>query len=155
MVLAVIVFMGKISGDHLNPAVSVGFALRGDFPLAASARLCGGPTRRRDPGGLVPPERYPRLGHVRLELPGGEPSGVDAFLLEAVLTLGLVSVTLGTASGAQNVGLLGALGVGGYIALTGLWASPISDASMNPARTFGPNLVSAHFGDYWVYVAAR
>ena len=76
-------------------------------------------------------------------------------MLEAVLTLGLVSVTLGTASGAQNVGLLGALGVGGYIALTGLWASPISDASMNPARTFGPNLVSAHFGDYWVYVAAR
>jgi aquaporin Z len=80
-------------------------------------------------------------------------SGVDAFLMEAVLTLGLVSVILGTASGAQNVGLLGAFGVGGYIALAGLWASPISGASMNPARSFGPDLVSAHFGDYWVYLA--
>ena len=61
--------------------------------------------------------------------------------MEAVLTLGLVSVILGTASGAQNIGIFGALGVGGYIALAGLWGSPISGASMNPARTFGPDLV--------------
>ena len=73
--------------------------------------------------------------------------------MEAVLTLGLVSVILGTASGAQNIGIFGALGVGGYIALAGLWGSPISGASMNPARTFGPDLVGATFTDYWVYVA--
>ena len=72
--------------------------------------------------------------------------------MEAVLTLGLVSVILGTASGAQNVGLFGAIAVGGYIALAGLWGSPISGASMNPARTFGPDLVGANFTDYWVYV---
>jgi len=69
------------------------------------------------------------------------------------LTLGLVSVILGTASGAQNLGVFGALGVGGYIALAGLWGSPISGTSMNPARTFGPDLVSADFGSYWVYIA--
>ena len=73
--------------------------------------------------------------------------------MEAVLTLGLVSVILGTASGAQNLGVFGALGVGAYIALAGLWGSPISGASMNPARTFGPDLVGANFTDYWVYVA--
>ena len=72
--------------------------------------------------------------------------------MEAILTLGLVSVILGTASGAQNLGVFGALGVGGYIALAGLWASPISGASMNPARTFGPDLVGADFTAYWVYV---
>jgi aquaporin Z len=49
--------------------------------------------------------------------------------------------------------VFGALGVGSYIALAGLWGSPISGASMNPARTFGPNLVGANFTDYWVYVA--
>ena len=73
--------------------------------------------------------------------------------MEAVLTLGLVSVILGTASGAQNVGIFGALGVGAYIALAGLWGSPISGASMNPARTFGPDLVGGDFTGYWVYVA--
>ena len=72
--------------------------------------------------------------------------------METILTLGLVSVILGTASGAQNLGVFGALGVGGYIALAGLWGSPISGASMNPARTFGPDLVGADFTAYWVYV---
>ena len=80
-------------------------------------------------------------------------SGMSAFWMELVLTVGLVSVILGTASGAQNSGIIGAIGVGSYIALAGLWGSPISGASMNPARTFGPDLVSTTFTDYWVYVA--
>jgi len=62
-------------------------------------------------------------------------------------------VILGTASGAQNIGIVGAFGVGGYIALAGLWGSPISGTSMNPARTFGPDLVGADWAAYWVYVA--
>jgi aquaporin Z len=72
--------------------------------------------------------------------------------MELILTFGLVSVILGTASGAQNLGVVGAFGVGSYIILAGLWASPISGASMNPARTFGPDLVGANLTDYWVYV---
>ncbi len=79
--------------------------------------------------------------------------GINAFWMELILTFGLVSVILGTASGAQNLGVIGAIGVGGYIALAGLWGSPISGASMNPSRTFGPDLVSADFTSYWVYVA--
>ena len=83
---------------------------------------------------------------------GGYSNG-QGYLMEALLTRGLVSVILGAASGAQNIGVFSALGVGAYIALAGLWGSPISGASMNPARTFGPDLVGGDFSCYWVYVA--
>ena len=85
--------------------------------------------------------------------PGASTSAAAAYGAEALLTFGLVSVILGTASGAQNIGVIGALAVGGYIALAGLWGAPLSGASMNPARSFGPDLVGGDFGDYWVYVA--
>jgi aquaporin Z len=153
MVLAIILFMGKVSGAHLNPAVSIGFAVRGDFPWW------------RVPGYLVVQLGGAALAawflqavvHVSASYGSNFPaagfSNMDAFWMEAVLTFGLLSVILGTASGAQNLGVIGALGVGAYIALAGLWGSPISGASMNPARTFGPDLVSADFTSYWVYVA--
>lgn len=153
MVLAIILFMGKVSGAHLNPGVSIAFALRGDFPW------------RRVPGYVVVQLIGATLAALFLRAvidvsatygsnyPASGFSAGDAFLMEAVLTLGLVSVILGTASGAQNVGLFGAFGVGAYIALAGLWGSPISGASMNPARTFGPDLVGGDFTSYWVYVA--
>jgi aquaporin Z len=153
MVLAIILFMGRVSGAHLNPAVSVAFSLRGDFPW------------RRVPGYVIVQLAGASLAALFLHevikvsakfgsnyVAGGY-SGWQAFLMEALLTLGLVSVILGTASGAQNIGIFGAIGVGSYIALAGLWGSPISGASMNPARTFGPDLVGRDFASYWVYVA--
>ena len=153
MVMALILAMGKVSGAHLNPAVSFGFALRGDFPWwrvpgyilvqLGGAALAAWFLQAVIHVSSLYGSNYPAANH----------SGLDAFLMEIVLTFGLVSVILGTASGAQNVGVLGALGVGSYIALAGLWASPLSGASMNPARTFGPDLVAAHFSQYWVYVA--
>ena len=152
MVLAIILFMGKVSGAHLNPAVSIAFALRGDFPW------------QRVPGYIVTQLAGAAAAAWFLQAlvnvsasfgsnyPAASYSSSDAFLMETILTLGLVSVILGTASGAQNLGVFGALGVGGYIALAGLWGSPISGASMNPARTFGPDLVAADFTAYWVYI---
>ncbi len=153
MVMAIILFMGKISGAHLNPAVSVAFALRGDFPWW------------RVPGYIVAQLGGATLAALFLQhvikvsavfgsnYPAAGYSSWAAFWMEFILTLGLVSVILGTASGAQNIGIIGAFGVGGYIALAGLWGSPISGASMNPARTFGPDLVGADFSHYWVYIA--
>ena len=153
MVLGIILFMGKVSGAHLNPAVSIAFSLRGDFPWRRVpgyivAQLIGASLAAWFVQSVVNASakfgsNYPAAGY----------STTDAFLMEAVLTLGLVSVILGTASGAQNLGVFGALGVGGYIILAGLWGSPISGASMNPARTFGPDLVGGSFTSYWVYVA--
>jgi aquaporin Z len=153
MVLGIILFMGKVSGAHLNPAVSVAFSLRGDFPWRRvpgyivaqliGASLAAWFAQSVINASAVFGSNYPASGYT----------STDAFLMEAVLTLGLVSVILGTASGAQNLGVFGALGVGGYIILAGLWGSPISGASMNPARTFGPDLVGGNFTGYWVYVA--
>ena len=153
MVMGIILFMGKVSGAHLNPAVTLAFSLRGDFPW------------KRVPGYIVIQLIGATLACLFLRAvidvsatygsnyPAPSFSATDAFLMEAVLTFGLVSVILGTASGAQSIGVFGAIGVGAYIALAGLWGSPISGASMNPARTFGPDLIGKDFGDYWVYVA--
>src|ERR1017187_2447545 len=91
--------------------------------------------------------------HLGATLPGPGYTSWQALLMEIVLTALLVSVILGTASAAQNVGAIAALGVGGYIALAGLWAAPVSGVSMNPARSFGPALVSGDFTSYWVYIA--
>jgi aquaporin Z len=153
MVLGVILFMGKVSGAHLNPAVSVAFSLRGDFPWRRvpgyivaqliGAALAAWFVQSVINASAVFGANYPAAGYT----------STDALLMEAVLTFGLVSVILGTASGAQNLGVIGALGVGAYIILAGLWGSPISGASMNPARTFGPDLVGGDFTSYWVYVA--
>jgi aquaporin Z len=152
-VMGIILFMGKVSGAHLNPAVSIAFALRRDFPW------------KRVPGYIVVQLAGATLAALFLHAvinvsatygsnyPAASYSAGSAFWMEFILTVGLVSVILGTASGAQNVGLFGAFGVGGYIALAGLWGSPISGASMNPARTFGPDLVGGQFSHYLVYVA--
>jgi aquaporin Z len=153
MVMAIILSIGKVSGAHLSPAVTLAFFLRRDFPW------------RRMPAYLMAQLAGAVLGagflhaivHVSARYgsnyPGIHVSPVDAFFMEAVLTLGLVTVILGTASGAQQVGLFGAIGVGGYIALAGLWASPLSGASMNPVRTLAPDIVAGDFTAWWVYLA--
>ena len=96
---------------------------------------------------------FGNVEHLGATLPGPGYHAWQAFLMEIALTGGLVSVILGTASAAQNVGTIGALGVGGYIALAGLWAAPVSGTSMNPARSFGPALVAGDWTAYWAYVA--
>lgn len=152
-VLAIILFMGAVSGAHLNPVVSIAFAVRGDFPWHrvpwyVIAQLIGATLACLFLLGV-----FGNVEHLGATLPGVGYHPWQAFLMEIALTGGLVSVILGTASAAQNVGTIGALGVGGYIALAGLWAAPVSGTSMNPARSFGPALVSGDWTAYWVYVA--
>jgi len=152
MVAAIILFMGTVSGAHLNPAVSIAFAARGDFPWKRVpayivAQLLGAVLATLLLWGLIG-----KQGSAGLTLPGAGISTTTAMLWEIVLTTGLVSVILGTASGAQQIGPLAAIGVGSYIALAGLWGSPVSGASMNPARSLGPALVLGDWTSWWAYL---
>jgi len=154
MVLAIILFMGGISGAHLNPAVSIAFATRGNFPWLRVpgyiiAQLIGSTLAV-----LLLRAIFGNVGMLGATEPGPGISDWQAVVVEFVLTAGLVSTILGTASKAQNLGPISAFGVGAYIILAGLWSSPISGASMNPARSFGPDLVLWNFSSYWVYLVA-
>jgi aquaporin Z len=151
MVMAIIYFMGTVSGAHLNPAVTWAFALRGNFPW------------KRVPGYLIAQLAGALLAALTLEwLFGGIINGASAIgdgiepwvamLTEVLLTLGLVSVILGTASGARNIGTNAAIAVGFYIGLAGLWAAPISGASMNTTRSFAPAAIAGDITSFWVYI---
>jgi aquaporin Z len=152
MVMAIILSMGAVSGAHLNPVVSIAFALRGDFAWKRVPGYVGAQLLGTTFACLFLLAVFGRVGHLGATLPGPGYRAWQAFLMEIALTTTLVSVILGTASSAQNVGTIGALGVGGYIALAGLWAAPVSGASMNPARSFGPALISGDWSAYWVYL---
>src|SRR5438034_7925551 len=150
LVMALIYAIGNASGAHYNPAVTLGFALRGAFPWEmvpaywlsqiAGALLAGGFLR------LIFPEA-PDLGVTRPH------AGVAAGLaIEVLLTGLLLVVALGTATRYVLIGPNAAIAVGGTIALSGLVGGPVSGASMNPARSLGPALVGGTTQHLWVYV---
>jgi aquaporin Z len=152
MVMSIILFMGAVSGAHLNPGVSLAFALRGDFPwrrvpLYIVAQLVGAILAT-----LLLVALLGKQGSAGLTLPGAHISGTTALLWEIVLTTGLVSVILGTSSGAQSVGWGAAIGVGAYIALAGMVGASVSGASMNTARSLGPAIVLGNYTAWWAYL---
>ena len=152
MVMSIILFMGAISGAHLNPGVSLAFALRGDFPwrrvpLYLVAQFVGAILAT-----LLLVALLGKQGTAGLTLPGAGISTTTALVWEIVLTTGLVSVILGTSSGAQNVGWGAAIGVGGFIALAGMIGAPVSGASMNTARSLGPAIALNTYTAWWVYL---
>ena len=152
MVMAIIYFMGTVSGAHLNPAVTLAFAVRRNFPWGrvpgyVIAQVLGGIA-----AAVFLRAMFGKVGLLGATVPGIGIGGAKAMMMEVVLTAGLVNTILGTASGARNIGTNGALAVGAYIALAGLWASPISGASMNPVRSLASDLIRGDFNTSWVYV---
>lgn len=152
VVMVIIYFMGSVSGAHLNPAVTFAFAVRRNFPW------------QRVPGYLVAQAAgglaavlflrvlFGPVGDIGATLPQDGISHGAALAMEIVLTAGLVNVILGTATGARNVGANGAIAIGAYIALTGLWAGPVTGASMNPIRSLAPDLLRGDFSTSWIYL---
>ena len=153
MVMVCIYFMGTVSGAHLNPSVTFAFALRSHFPWKkvpayVFAQLAGGILAT-----IFLKAMFGNLGNIGATVPNMHISTLQALLIEILLTTGLVNTILGTASGPRNIGHNAAIAIGGYIALAGLWAAPLTGASMNPVRSFAPDIARGNFGTSWIYIA--
>jgi aquaporin Z len=153
VVMAMIYAWGPLSGLHINPAVTFAFAGRRVFPLAwvvpywvaqFAGAICAALFLQLMFGDVSQGSNYP------IKTPGGD---WKSFVMEMVLTAILVSVILNTATGHRSIGHNAAIAVGSTVALLGMFASPISGASMNPARTLGPDIVGTNYAGWWVYIA--
>ena len=152
VIMAMIYAVGHISGAHFNPAVSFAFAISRHFPwprLAGywSAQLLGALAAAAILRGSLG-----NLAHTGATLPSG--SQAQSFLWEFVLTFFLMFVIMAVATDTRAVGEAAAIAIGGTVGLDAMFGGPISGASMNPARSFGPALVSGELHALWLYIAA-
>lgn len=152
IVFAMISALGDISGAHLNPAVTLGFwfarKIGGRSALLYVASQCVGAVL----ASVTVWALFPIHGNLGATLPAG--SSFQSFVVEFILTAGLMFVILNVSTGAKESGLLAGLAVGGVIALEALFAGPVSGASMNPARSLAPALVGWNFAALWLYLLA-
>ena len=151
LVMALIYSLGNLSGAHFNPVVTLAFSLRRDFPWGRvpgywAVQMVGAVL-----AALVLRALFGTVGNLGATLP--HHGQLASAVMEALLTFLLLTVILATATNHSLVGHNAALAVGGVIALDGLFAAPISGASMNPARSFGPALVDGRLDTYWIYLA--
>src|SRR5262249_14791731 len=142
--------LGKISGAHFNPAVTVAFAARSVFPWHCVPFYIASQLAGAVAASLLLLVTFGNVDHLGATIPHA--GLMQAFALEILLSLLLILVILGTACEHKLLGPNAALAVGGAIILCGLVGSPISGASMNPARSLGPALVSGTFDAWWIYL---
>lgn len=153
VVLTLVYALGDVSGAHLNPAVTLGFVCARRFPLREAVPYilaqCLGAVIASGLLRLLFPES-PTLGATAPKI--GPP--LVSFILEIVLTAWLMFVALSVATGAKERGLLAGVAVGAVVGLEALFAGPVCGASMNPARSLGPALVSGELRHLWIYLLA-
>ncbi len=150
VVLVMVAATGHLSGAHLNPAVTVAFALTRHFPWREAPVYIGG----QIVGATAAAVTLLALFGNRANLGATVPSGTNwqSFLLEILLTAALMFVITAVATDTRAVGELAAIAIGFTVAANAMWAGPISGAAMNPARSLGPALISGTWTSQWIYI---
>jgi aquaporin NIP len=153
LVIMVMVYAtGHLSGAHINPSVTIAFTLTRHFPAREAVAYIGAQLAGATAAALVLWGVWTdKPAHLGATIP--TVSAGSAFLYEAVLTAFLMFVIMAVATDTRAVGAAAAIAIGGVIGLDALFGGPVTGASMNPARSFGPALVSGDWHDFWVYVA--
>jgi len=152
IVLAMIYTVGDISGAHLNPAVTLGFFAAGRFPAREVIPYLLSQVAGAFMASSILFLLFPNNATLGATLPAG--SALQSFVLELILTAILMFVILGVSTGASEKGITAGIAVGAVIGLEAMFAGPICGASMNPARSLAPAVVSQHLSSLWIYMFA-
>ena len=152
VVLAMIYTLGEVSGAHLNPAVTLGFCAAGRMPWGEAAPYLASQCVGEFAASGLLRLLFPKDALLGATLPAG--TVMQSFILEVVLTAILMFVILNVSIGAKEKGITAGIAVGSVIALEALFAGPICGASMNPARSLAPAVVSGHLEHLWIYLLA-
>jgi aquaporin NIP len=152
IVMSMIYALGNISGAHLNPAVSIAFTLAGRFPVKKLVPYILSQLAGAILASMLLKFLFPDNHSLGATLPAG--SAEQSFVLEFILTFFLMLVIINVATGSKEQGMFAGLAIGSVVLLEAMFAGPICGASMNPARSLAPSLVSGHLEDIWVYLIA-
>lgn len=152
IVMCMIYTFGEISGAQFNPAVTIGFALSGRFEKKEVAPYIASQIAGAFLATLVLKFLFPANANLGATLPAG--SQMQSFVLEVILTFLLMLVILNVSQGSKETGLFAGIAIGGTVLLEAMFAGPICGASMNPARSLAPAVVSGNVGDLWIYLVA-
>lgn len=152
IVMAMIYALGNISGAHLNPAVSIAFTLAGRFSLKELLPYIISQIGGALLASLILHYLFPGNEFLGATLPAG--SACQSFVLEFILTFFLMLVIINVATGSKEQGMFAGLAIGSVVLLEAMFAGPISGASMNPARSLAPAIISGHTEHLWIYLTA-
>ena len=152
VVLAMIHTFGDVSGAHLNPAVTIGFAAAGRFAWREAPGYIGAQVAGAFAASALLRVLFPDSLALGQTLPGGPP--VQSFVFEVVLTAILMVTILSVSTGAKEKGITAGIAIGSVIGLEAMFAGPVCGASMNPARSLAPAVVSGSLEHLWIYLTA-